>query len=68
LTAIFKDAAGNLAHSYSTVTTADGDTTISAPMMVRVGGDTILAATKVPVIRKLFPWRNQSLDANSKSP
>jgi len=46
LTATFKDAAGNLAHSYSTVTTADGDTTISAPMMVRVGGDTILAATK----------------------
>ena len=46
LTTLFKDAAGNLAHSYSTVTTADGDTTIAAPMMVRIGGDTILAATK----------------------
>ena len=46
MTVTFKDVDGNIAHSYSTVTTADGDSTISAPMMVRVGGDTILAATK----------------------
>jgi hypothetical protein len=46
MTVSFKDVDGNVAHSYSTVTTADGDSTISAPMMVRVGGDTILAATK----------------------
>jgi len=46
LTVTFYDIEGNVANSNGTITTADGDSTISAPMLVRVGGDTILAATK----------------------
>jgi len=53
LTIQFLDLNGNPANSYDAITTADGDSTISAPMLTRVGGDTILAATKPNVDGKV---------------
>jgi hypothetical protein len=46
LTVTFKDAAGNLANSYTAVSNATPDQTIASPMMDRVGGTTYTASEK----------------------